>query len=209
MKQTIYRAQLKLDTSLSLSGFFPLLPLAKGKNCNCQLLDATSLFSLAHSLTCSVLYSFCQGLAGQSFRLSCHALTVFWLLSFRLWPLTSLAPLALLIAAKKLTDIFCYCLLACPCCLVLLQIASFDSVLFSIFCFCSLLSRCLCLLFCGQKCGTVCGAQLFDFDCFVLIEMFLQLLPASLPPPLLPLLLLLLRALPRAEAEQGRVEHNC
>lgn len=202
-------AQLKLDTSLSLSGFFPLLPLATEKTAIVSYLTPLPFLAWRTPWTCSVLYSFCQGLAGQSFRLSCHALTVFWLLSFRLWPLTSLASLALLIAAKKLTDIFCYCLLACPCCLVLLQIASFDSVLFSIFCFCSLLTRCLCLLFCGQKCGTLCGAQLFDFDCFVLIEMFLQLLPASLPLPPPLLLLLLLRALPRAEAEQRRAEHNC
>lgn len=210
MKQTIYRALLKLDTSLSPSGFFPLLPLAKGKNCNCQLLDATSLFSLAHSLNmlCTLLF----------LPRACWPIISTFLSCFDCFLVAELSPLAahfsrsslaLLIAAKKLTDIFCYCLLACPCCLVLLQIASFDSVLFSIFCFCSLLSRCLCLLFCGQKCGTLCGAQLFDFDCFVLIEMFLQLLPASLPLLPLLLLLLLLRALPRAEAEQRRVEHNC
>lgn len=45
--------------------------------------------------------------------------------------------------------------------------------------FCFVFCFLLCSVF-GQKCGTLCGAQLFDFDCFVLIEMFLQLLPASL-----------------------------
>lgn len=118
MKQTIYRALLKLDTSLSLSGFFPLLPLATEKNCNCQLLDATSLFSLAHSLNmlCTLLF----------LPRACWPIISTFLSCFDCFLVAELSPLAahfsrsslaLLIAAKKLTDIFCYCLLACPCCL--------------------------------------------------------------------------------------------
>lgn len=69
-----------------------------------------------------------------------------------------------------------------------------------LFCFLSvfpLLSPCLCFLFCGQKCGILCGSQPFDFDCFVLIEMFLQTAASSAAA-----LLLLLRALPQGGAEQ-------
>lgn len=204
MKQTIYRAQLKLDTSLSLSGFFPLLPLAKGKNCNCQLLDATSLFSLAHSLNmlCTLLF----------LPRACWPIISTFLSCFDCFLVAELSPLAAHCSHSSRSshcsqEVNRYILLL-PACLSVLSSPAADCQLRFCFVFYFLLSRCLCLLFCGQKCGTLCGAQLFDFDCFVLIEMFLQLLPASLP--LLPLLLLLmLRALPRAEAEQRRVEHNC
>lgn len=203
MKQTIYRGSAQARHFSVSIRFFPLLPLAKGKNCNCQLLDATSLFSLAHSLNilCTLLF----------LPRACWPIISTFLSCFDCFLVAELSPLAAHFSRFSRSS---HCsqevnrhILLLPARLSVLSSPAADCQLRFCFVFYFLFSRCLCLLFCGQKCGTLCGAQLFDFDCFVLIEMFLQLLPASLP--LLPLLLLLLRALPRAEAEQRRVEHNC
>lgn len=176
---------IKLETSLSLSVYSPLLPLANEKTAIVSYLTPLAFLSWRTPWTCSVLYFLPRAFAGQSFRLSCHALTVFWLLSFRLWPRFS---------RSSCSSCSSHCCQEVNRHILLLPArlsVSVSSPASILFCFLfSALSRCLCLLFCGQKCGTLCGAQLFDFDCFVLIEMFLQLLPASLPP--------LLRALPQA-----------
>lgn len=129
-------------------------------------------------LPLSFLFLCCTPTASSSLRLcplivrANHFvfLVMLWLFS-ACWAF-ALYPRSHLVAAKKLTDIFRYCQLDQS---VLQQIASFDSVLFAVsVCSPALLLLCLCSLFCGQKCGVVCGAQPFDFDCFVLIEMFLQ-----------------------------------